>query len=68
MSKNPKCTECGYEFDDEETFYTEHKTGKVYIGDCDDSEIICPSCGKKFFTRAVMTLSFEQIDKDGYTI
>lgn len=59
---NPKCPYCEYEFDSEDTWYSdEHTIGKVYVGDGDESELICPNsdCGKKFNVVCDHILVFE---------
>ncbi len=63
----PKCTHCEYQFDEEEMWYGEHDVGKVYIGDCDDSELKCPNedCEKTFYVRCIHELRFIQVDSDG---
>lgn len=69
-TKNPTCIHCGYEFDEEETWHGEYQVGKVYTGDCDDSELKCPNldCGKTFYVRCIHLISFEQIDAEGEEI
>jgi hypothetical protein len=64
---HPKCTHCGYEFDDEETWYGEYMVGgKVHVGDGDTSELICPNddCKKKFWVKCVHHFEFENINED----
>jgi|GEM_PF-3315306 len=69
-SNNPKCSHCGYELDDEETWYGEYKVGRVSTGDCDQSELKCPNldCGKIFYTQCVHKIEFVQVDEDGEDI
>jgi len=43
MNYYPKCCYCNYEFDDDETWYN----NKLIIGNGDESELKCPSCGKE---------------------
>lgn len=64
---NPKCSHCGYDLDDEETWHGEYSVGKVGKGDCDDSELKCPSldCGKTFYVRCTHAIEFVQTDEDG---
>lgn len=66
-SRNPKCSHCGYELDDEETWHTPHWIGTVHNGDCDDSELVCPSldCKKIFHVRCLHEIKFIQVDEDG---
>ena len=53
ITTNPTCPHCGYGFDEEETWNQGNgKTGTVYTGDCDPSELHCPNgdCKKAFYT------------------
>lgn len=62
----PTCPHCGYEFDDEEIWY--EGTGiYVNMGDCEDTELICPNddCKKKFNVRCIHEITFIQIDENG---
>lgn len=63
----PKCSHCGYEFDDEETWHGEYTVGEVNTENGDDSELKCPNldCGKTFFIRCLHRIEFLQIDADG---
>jgi hypothetical protein len=61
MKNNPACPYCGYEFDDEETWYSSYsKTGEVYTGDGDCSELTCPNddCKKVFDCTCVHIVTF----------
>lgn len=66
-SSNPKCSHCGHELDDEQTWHGEYTVGKVSTGDCDESELKCPNldCGKMFHVRCWHEVKFIQIDEDG---
>jgi hypothetical protein len=67
MRRHPKCPHCGYEFDDEETWYGNYnKTGNVFTGDGDSSELSCPNddCRKKFECTCVHIIMFESDDDD----
>lgn len=58
----PKCPYCEYEFDEEEMWYSDYnKTGEVYTGDGDDSELKCPNldCGKEFKVVCIHEVKFE---------
>jgi predicted RNA-binding Zn-ribbon protein involved in translation (DUF1610 family) len=67
QTTNPKCSYCGYEFDDDETWHGQYTVGYVHTGDGDDSELKCPNldCGKTFFVRCIHLIRFDQTDKDG---
>lgn len=61
-TKSPVCPHCEYEFDEEETWYSEYKeSGQVYTGDCDTSDLKCPNddCGKEFKVMCVHEVKFE---------
>jgi len=64
---NPTCSHCGYELDDEETWYGKYTVGEVSSGDCDDSKLVCPNsdCGKTFYVRCVHRIEFVMIDEEG---
>jgi len=46
----PKCPYCGYEFDDEDMWYSGDTIGVVYTGDGMKSKLVCPydDCKKEF--------------------
>ena len=69
-TKAPKCSHCGYEFDEEETWHGEYTVGKVYTGDGDDSQLKCPNrlCRKTFYVRCLHSLNFTQTDEGGNEI
>ena len=60
---NPKCSHCGYELDEEETWYGMD----VESGDGDMSELTCPNldCEKKFFVMCEHDIKWECCDEDG---
>jgi len=67
MNLSPKCDGCGYEFDPEETWYSDYsELGVVHNGDCEDSKLICPNldCNAVFHVRCVHIIAFENIDSD----
>ena len=66
-TNNPTCSHCGYEFNDEETWYYDDKIGDVNTGDCEHSELTCPNndCGKKFYVNCIHLIKFIQTDEDG---
>lgn len=57
----PTCPHCGYEFDEDETWFSGHSENEVHTGDCDESELTCPNmdCGEKFITTCVHVVTFE---------
>jgi len=62
MKSNPECPYCGYWFDDEETRYSSYsKSGEVFIGDGDESNLTCPNddCKKKFDCTCVHIVTFK---------
>ena len=62
MSATPKCPHCGYEFDGEETWHSAYsKYGRVYVGDCDQSDLTCPNddCKKPFKVECVHKITFK---------
>lgn len=54
---NPKCPHCGYEFDDDQTWYNSR------IADTSDGAenegVECSACGGEFVVRAYHTVIFE---------
>lgn len=63
--KYPECTHCKYEFDNEEMWYGPTKGDRVSVGDCDQSELVCPSCDKTFHVRCGHSYTFVNVDEDG---
>ena len=55
----PRCPHCGYNFDDEETWYPSDTVGRTHVGDGDESELVCPTCNKKFIVTCIHELIFE---------
>ena len=49
-SSTPKCPSCGYEFDTEETWYSDYSDNPVNTGDCEESDLVCLNldCRKNF--------------------
>jgi hypothetical protein len=67
-TNNPTCPHCKYEFDEEETWYSQSsKSGEVHTGDGDMSELKCPNldCKKAFYTNCVHDIKFVACDEDG---
>ncbi len=66
MSNNsPTCPHCNYEFDEEETWYSDYKnSGKVYTGDGDESDLVCQNvdCGKEFKVSCYYEIKFQACD------
>jgi len=64
---NPKCSHCGYELDDEETWHGTFSVGKVFAGDEDYSALTCPNrdCGETFYVRCVHDIRFVPVNVDG---
>ena len=64
--EHPKCTHCGYEFDEEEMWHGDYTVGTVHKGDCDVSKLTCPSmdCGKIFHVRCEHHYTFVNVDED----
>ena len=60
---NPKCSHCGYELDEEETWYSMD----VESGDGDLSELICPNldCEKAFYVMCTHDINWKSCDKYG---
>ncbi len=63
-TKSPKCPHCGYEFDEEEVWHSDHNN-YVHTGDGDDSELKCPNtdCGKKFEVACIHEIKFEALEE-----
>ncbi len=60
----PKCPYCDFEYDDELMWEGKEK---VYVGECDESELTCPDddCGKTFKVRCDHEYIFTTVDEDG---
>lgn len=67
-SQYPKCTHCQYEFDEEEMWHDMNDVGKVYIGECDQSDLKCPSCLKEFHVTCQHHYTFLNVDSEGEDI
>ena len=65
MTRYPECPHCEYELDEEEMWYGEYSCGKVHIGECDTSEIKCPSCEKTYHVMCEHHYTFKHVDEDG---
>lgn len=68
--KVPTCPHCGYEFDDDETWYGDSTVGAISHGDGDISdELTCPNldCLKKFYLMCTHIMHYEHCDEDGDT-
>jgi len=65
-NNSPKCPYCETEFEDEDIWYSE-KHGKVYTGECDESELICVNddCKKVYHVRCDYIRVFVNVDSDG---
>jgi rubredoxin len=63
MMNNPKCSHCGYELDEEETWHSM----EVESGDGDISELTCPNldCGKVFHVMCRHDINWKSCDEDG---
>ena len=66
MMNNPKCSHCGYELDEEETWHTQD----IENGDGDMSEIMCPNsdCQKTFYVMCKHDINWDCCDEDGNDI
>ncbi len=68
-STNPTCPHCDYQFDQDETWHSQHngKTGEVLTDDGDVSELTCPNkgCNKPFFVRCAHDIHFVACDEEG---
>ncbi len=65
---NPTCPHCGYEFDDDETWYTSSQVDfVVHSGDGDLSEVKCHNldCQKVFNLMCVHDIRWKNVDEDG---
>lgn len=67
-TKNPRCSHCGYELDDDELWHENHKIGRVDKRDGEVSELKCPSCGKTFYVCCIHRITFDQTDEEGNEI
>jgi hypothetical protein len=57
MDSHPVCNYCDYEFDDDETWHY----GLISTGDCDVSNVECPSCKKKIYIECCHIIKFKTI-------
>ena len=65
MNRTPTCPHCDYEFDDEETWYSDYlDSGAVYTDDEEVSDLVCPNsdCGKPFRVISCWALQFKPYD------
>lgn len=58
------CNHCGYEFDEDETWYSSSTDNPVHTGDGDTSDLQCPSCKKKIFIMCVHNVALKAVDEN----
>lgn len=65
MNSTPRCTHCGYKFNTDDTWHSDHSVGEIDFKDGGQSDIKCPHCKKTFHVVCEHHFNFVNTDKDG---